>query len=307
MKRIISTLTLLLVIGSSQAQNTVNYKITKDAPGLGDISNLYIAPKFILDIPFYSTQLEDPTDAMTNFTLGIGLRTHAILFEKFLADVNMDLAYDIMGDGRYRLFELGGGMIINSKTKKKNIKIILDSKETSKTKVAFENKERVTYSETYIEVPGTKHTFQALRGGVLSMRSSFDGRITDIGNARGFTSSTGIYADIMKGSVTNIAIQENSGRRSAAEGYFRYYADLLLAGNSHTLTKGTGEVSGSPLGFRAGYDLMKPAAGGAKRYMNIELGYRPGLNGMYIQFGIGFQFRTKISAFDAKPKQVTES
>ena len=295
MKKIYTLSTFLLVMQLA-AQNQVNYKITRNAPELSEISNIYVAPKFILDIPFYQQRMEDPTDAMLLYTIGLGITTHAIVREKFFVDINMNTAYTLLGGGRFRDLNLGGAYLLNTKTRNKMLKVVLESKEVSREKIAFENKEKVVVSENYIKVEGKQTTYNAVRGGFFSMSSFFDGNFTDFGDVKGQTSTNGAYVGLARGVIRNLEIQEKSGRRSSAEAYWRFYADLMLGANNHELISGTAtaEIKGAPLGFRAGYDFFRPTMGSFNRFVNIEVGYRPGLNGYYIQFGFGFQFRNII-------------
>jgi hypothetical protein len=137
MKKIYTLSTFLLVMQLA-AQNQVNYKITRTAPELSEISNIYVAPKFILDIPFYQQRMEDPTDAMLLYTIGLGITTHAIVREKFFVDINMNTAYTLLGGGRFRDLNLGGAYLLNTKTRNKMLKVVLESKEVSREKIAFE-------------------------------------------------------------------------------------------------------------------------------------------------------------------------
>ena len=256
------------VLKPTVAQN-VNYTIIADKPGLGDICNVYFSPNIMLDFPFYTRYLDEfiPIDGMT---LGYGFRSSVILKQKLQVDVNY---WKGLWPARSRLFEFGGDLIVRQSTKMKELPIVLSQTEK-------QHMGRSVIESKYINVPGTQLNFMGLRGGLHYHRSVFvDSRLD------GITDSYGIYGGISLGIIRNLQIRLQDKRVREHSVFYKYYFDVILAYNNHTYFNGV-VAGGSPIGFRIGRDMNNPMSGFFAMATNVEIGYRPGLNGFYMGMAI---------------------
>src|SRR5690606_30502269 len=107
---IVATLLLTRV----QAQQ-VNYTITKNEPSFNNVPNLYVTPIPLLsmDFPIWGP---NPDAILSSSLFGFGIRTHAIIGEKFQADLNF---HQGIWPAKTRFLEIGGAMILRSRTKQK--------------------------------------------------------------------------------------------------------------------------------------------------------------------------------------------
>jgi len=309
MRKILAFLLLINALNYSKAQQ-VNYTITKDEPDWNLIPNLYVSPMFNMDLPVYGA---GGMDALNSSSIGWGIRSHAIIYEKIYVDFNyMNGFWNVISNvnEKPRQIELGGAYILKSNVNNKNIKVVISSREVASEKVAFENKTKVTEEIKYINVEGKELKFAGARGGVQVFRSIFDFDVPGtppVGtkytvpddNVLGVTNSFGVYGGWTWGKVHNLHVKLKDGRSRSSVIYNRWYADILLAPYNHTYIKNSpnNDKFASPVGFRIGFDTTNKLSGVTGKIVNAEVGYRPGFNGFYASFNFSFlQLRGNIIA-----------
>lgn len=304
MKNLLLLMISVCLCAGVQAQQTA-YSITENAPEWSNIPNLYISPMLTLDVPFSN----DGTNASS---LGLGVRGHAIIAQRFFADINyMGSFWNVVTniDTKPRLFEAGGALLLKSSVTEKNLKVVTSRKTLSSMR--YGDKVRNTEEITYINVPnGKEHRFAGARGGLYTFRSIFEYSVPGIPPAgtnynvpdeevRGWTNAIGLYAGWTLGKVTNLHI--NKGGRTYAEmKYTRWYADLLITGFKHSYIENqpNNDKTASPIGFRVGFETTnKTTTGAFGKIIHAEVGYRPGFNGFYASTSFSFlQIRSKLAA-----------
>jgi hypothetical protein len=311
MKKLFKVIALLLVVLPSKSQ-TIEYTITKNEPEFKNIPNLFFSPGITLDAPLIGA---GGTDAMNASTLGWGIRSHAIIKEKFYVDANfMRSFWNVISnvDQKPMQIELGGAYLTNIRVTEKNMKVVLSREEISREHVTFENKVKVTERINYVNVIGNEMRFSGFRGGAYFFRSIFDYDIRDNQpntpfqldyDVTGYTDAIGVYGGITFGRIRNLHIQLKDGRKRAEMLYTRWYADLIIAPYKNTFLSTTPNnltKFASPVGFRIGFDnTNKVNEGLTGKIIGAEVGYRPGYNGFYATFSISFlQVRKQIAAFN---------
>jgi hypothetical protein len=278
----------------------VNYEVTQDAPNFESIPNLFVTPFPLtsMDFPFVGPN----PDALDNASVfGFGLAAHAILGNRIQADLKL---HQGIWPGKSTQFELGGALITKTKIKNKTIPVVLSRKELSRQKVSFENKSRVTEQVTYIDVPATQQKFSGFRGGLMYYNTqfnftegSFSRELMAIPRTEGNTNSVGIYAGFTWGTIRNLHIKLKNGGNFKHASYFRWYFDVLLAAHSHTYIVNNTSRTPLPFGARIGREFNLPFKGAFGTVTQMELGYRPGYDGLYLKMGISFiQVRREVQA-----------
>jgi hypothetical protein len=261
-----------------------------------------------LDVPFIGAG----GDVLNSSSLGYSIRSHAIIKQKFVADFNFSRSFwNITSNIQQKptQLEFGGAMLLKNNIRSKNIKVVLDRKETSRER--YNDKIKTTEQITYINVPGSQLKFSGVRGGVYIFQSIFDYVMRDQQpntpffvnyNVTGYSRAYGVYGGITWGSVTNLHVKLKDGRVRNEMLYNRWYFDVVIAPQMHTYIKTTPNNltrNASPIGCRIGFDNTNRTENGILgKIVNAEVGYRPGLNGIYAAVGISFiQIRQHVSAF----------
>ncbi len=269
----------------------IDYTVIKDAPQFENIPNLYITPYLLsMDFPLYGP---NPDAIMSGYAIGLGLRTHVNIGKKFQADFNFSQG---IWPSKTRHLDLGGAIILNTKTKTKKTDIIIS------TKTVSVNADQIQY----ITVPYTLMRFSGLRAGLTHYKSIFDfesGPFDKVLNASpaaiGNTNSFGVYGGWTWGKVGNLHIKLKDNRNRSHTEYHQFYFDVLLVGHFHNYTINTANTTVLPVGFRLGADIFKPTVGimgKGTKFINLEVGYRPGYDGFYAKVGLTFlQIRRNLT------------
>lgn len=298
MKKLLFVFTLgatFIKIGVAQK---INYTVQKDAPQFENIPNLYITPYLIsTDFPLYGP---NPDGILSGYVFGFGIRTHANLGNKFQVDLNFSQG---LWPAKTRHFDIGGAMILKTKTKSKTTDIILSTKSPNLN----------TEVQQFITVPYTLLRFSGVRGGITHYKSVFDFKegafdkvLNAVPGASGHTNSIGIYGGLTWGKIGNLQIQLKDKRERSHAVYQQFYADVMVVAHMHNYISNTANKTVYPFGFRIGADVYRPTVGilgKGTKFINVEIGYRPGYDGVYARAAFTF-LQIRRNAPGLNPKDI---
>ena len=176
--------------------------------------------------------------------------------------------------------ELGGTYELSSKTKVKDVKVVLkwsDSKSQVGNTV-YENK-----SATWVDSKGTFLAKTKARGGLYMHKSGY--RLKNNGlDVDGNFSMTGLFVGLEK-STQAALISEVDGKKGVTSGLTRFYADALVMPLIKVDGTGDGFGVGGRLGFWTIFNPNKAKKSSPDRlvhyqayqtmFFKVEVGYRP--------------------------------
>lgn len=273
----------LFTFFGSYAQDNINYKVMWDRPA--DVCNAYLNLELL--------EFEMPIKNISGMSFCLGGSVYVNYNNKFGADLLYRNGWlNLMGVTR-RQFELGGFYNLNTRTKVRNQRVILD--QDTWTSGSTE------YTETkFIKCPATNMRSFGVRGGFLTNVEAYrDDRDGGLEGTYAYKWS-GFYAGVLLTSQMNFRINTDKFGEAGAGFVRRFYADACIhpfasLTDIESETKNT-TVKIGRLGFRVGCEAMPAERRKMKQapiYIRVEAGMRP-IDGIYMLGSFGINIKRKI-------------
>ncbi len=288
----------------------VDYKVEYDNP---------VEPKLLINLRLLDVDLNTGIQNLRtdNTSINTGIWGYYKILDPL--EVELDLTKSYLALGKLGFTDYPGNTEISLGS---NFFLTTSTKVNPKTKVVLKSETKRDYREnkditttTFIKIPAKRKVSLGVRGGLYYKSGPFNYRdYAYDANALSYPfeetriTSTGLYAGLIRRSVTNIAIRDDKFGKSINSRGFDLLFDVMLvpvntfknlddevADDERNVTQEVKDYDGpggsnSPLGFRVGYKLYqveKKKITGKKFGISSTFyaGYKP-FQGWFIQGGL---------------------